>query len=273
MKILNSIKRNPKQFLFSLFIGITATWGLCEPFISIAFVDINKYWFLFIFGLTSLIIALIRICPKNSVNFKLKNTNTTMSLKFGNIFDENGVIAISVNEYFDSEIGKPVSEKSLHGYFIKNVLGEKKEIFDKSIDTSLKNVVSEKIKREIGKPKKYPIGTTAVCEFGERKYLLFALSKTNKKYEAYTNPSLLMQALDGLLVKARSECNGTKLSLPLIGTGLSRSGIPVNNIIEMIFVAILVASKQADVTKEICIVIDNSNFENIDLKQIMDRWK
>lgn len=82
-----------------------------------------------------------------------------------------------------------------------------------------------------------------------------------------------MQALDGLLVKAKSECNGTKLSLPLIGTGLSRSGIPVNNIIEMIFVAILVASKQADVTKEICIVIDKSKFENIDLKHLMDRWK
>lgn len=273
MKILNSIKRNPKQFFFSLFIGLTTTWGLCEPFISILFTDISKYWFLSIFGLTSLIIALIRVCPKNSVSFELKNTNTTMSLKFGNIFDENGVIAISVNEYFDSEIGKPVSEKSIHGHFIKNILGGKKEIFDKSIKESLKNVASEKLKCEIGKSEKYPIGTTAVCEFGERKYLLFALSKTNEKYEAYTNPSLLMQALDSLLVKARCECNGTKLLLPLIGTGLSRSGIPVNNIIEMIFVAILVASKQADVTKEICIVIDKSNFEKVDLKQIMDRWK
>jgi hypothetical protein len=271
-KLIISISRNPKLFGVSLFFGLTTIWALLEPFVSIYFESINKYWFLLIFLFPSIIIAFIRTFPKNSIVIKLRNTNAIINIKFGDIFNENGNIAIAVNEYFDSEIGSPVSPESIHGYFIKNVLGNKQELFDNAVYKSLKGIPSIHHMRNFGKKEIYPIGTTAVLEFGEKKYLLFALAKTNEQYEAYTTPSLLLEALNGMLVKARSECNGYPLNVPLVGTGLSRSGIPPKYIIELLLISILRVSKDAEITKEINIVITEKLFDEIDLNEIAKRW-
>jgi hypothetical protein len=267
-----AIKRNPKIFAFSLFFGITSTWALLEPFITIYFSSISKYWFFLFFIPPSLLIAFIKTYPKNNIRIELKNTNTTVNIKFGDIFNQTGVIAIAVNEYFDSEIGKPVSDKSMHGYFIKNVLGGKKEIFDDAINETLNDQLFINSMRNLGKSKKFPIGTTASLDFGDNKYLMFALSKTNENFEAYTNPSLLLEALDGLFTKARSECNGHDLFLPLIGTGLSRSGIPPKYIIELILISILKSTKQNEITGNINIIIENAKFDQIDLNGIKRKW-
>jgi hypothetical protein len=271
-KLLISISRNPKLFGMSLFFGLTTIWALLEPFVSIYFENINKYWFLLIFLFPSIIIAFIRIFPKNSIIIKLRNTNAIINVKFGDIFNENGNIAIAVNEYFDSEIGDLVSPESVHGYFIKGILGNKQELFDSAVDKSLKGISSIHHMRNFGKQEIYPIGTTAVLEFGEKRYLLFALAKTNEQYEAYTTPSLLLEALNGMLIKARSECNGYPLNIPLVGTGLSRSGIPPKYIIELLLISILRVSKEAEITKEINIVIAKKLFDEIDLNEIVKRW-
>jgi hypothetical protein len=75
-----------------------------------------------------------------------------------------------------------------------------------------------------------------------------------------------------MLVKARSECNGYPLNIPLVGTGLSRSGIPPKYIIELLLISILRVSKEAEITKEINIVIAEKLFDEIDLNEIVKRW-
>lgn len=273
-KIVLAISRNPKRFLFSLFFGLTALWAISEPFVTVFAqnVNSNKYWFLIPFVILSIIIAIVRVYPKITVSIPLKNTNTIINLKFGDLFSEDGVIAIPVNEYFDSEIGKPVSEYTLHGYLITKVLGGKRKIFDDAVEVSLSNTIFVENKRDIGKSKQYPIGTTASLEFGNKKYLLFALSKTNNKHEAYTTPSLLLESLFGLLNTARTECNGRNLNIPLIGTGLSRSGIPPKQLIELILISILQATKEGEVTKIINIVLHDSFFDELDLARIKENW-
>ena len=105
------------------------------------------------------------------------------------------ILAISVNEYFDSEIGKPVSVKSLHGMFINKTLGGKSQIFDDMIRDSLRGSTPKPFRVSEGKHNKYKIGTTAVGDFGKKKYFLFALTKTNANYVAYTTPDLILTGL------------------------------------------------------------------------------
>lgn len=268
-----SITRNPKWFGYCVFFGVTSLWAICEPIISALGNPSKKYWFLGIFLLISLIIAFIKAWPKNMVEFKLPNTNSTVGIRFGDLFSSNGVIGIGVNEYFDSEIGKPVSTNSLHGFFLENILGKKFSIFDDAVKKELKGKHIQKVERDQGKKKKYEIGSTVPIDFGEKKYLLFALSKTNEEYEAHTSPSLIMKALNGLFNKARSECNGQNLYLPLIGTGLSRSGIPAKNIIGLILTSILKSTKEAKITNRIEIVIDLRYYDEIDLNSVKRIWE
>jgi hypothetical protein len=273
-KIKLSITRNPKAFILSFFLSLTVIWAILEPFVTVAFsIDPEyKYYFLIALLIPAFIVSIVKLFPKDSITIELKNTNTKITLMFGDLFNQSGNIALGVNEFFDSELGKPVSEETIHGHFISSTLGGRAEIFEATVEAELKNTDSIHVTRKLGKQKKYEIGTTVPLEFGGKKYLLFALSKTNEKHEAYTNPSILLKALDGLFTKARSECNGQILNLPLIGTGLSRSGITTNNIIDLILIAVLKSTKDSEITKEIKIVIRENLFNKINLNEIEKRW-
>ena len=272
-KILG-ISRNLKLFAISLFFGLTGAWAILEPFISMYVTSSpDKYWFSIILLLAAIIFAIWKVYPKDSISIELQNTNMKVKIFFGDLTKQNGVIGIGVNEFFDSSIGKPVSPDSLHGYFIRKILGDKHKLFDSAVESELKALPHETIERVEGKQSKYPIGTTAKIDFGDNSYLLFALSYTNERFEAYSTPSSLLEALSGLFTKARSECNGNTLVLPLIGTGLSRSGIPSKHIIELMLIAILKASKEGEICHEVKIVLKPELIREIDLNEIKRRWK
>jgi len=271
--IILGLKREPKRSLYAVFFGVTSLWALLKPIIDFCKIDISGWWQFGIFLIIAAIIALVRVYPKDKVAFKLKNTNTQISIYFGNIFSEKDNVAVSVNEYFDSSLGKPVSDKSIHGMLIKNVLGGKNQIFDEAVNKSLCNVTCKHIERQEGKTKKYPIGTTAVLEFGCNKYLLFALTKTDENYTAYTSPALILESLSGLWKEARNVCNGYPISIPLIGSGLAKSGLPPMRMIELILISLLFETKKQEVTSNINIVLHTSVYEDVDLMQILTYWR
>jgi hypothetical protein len=272
-KILLGIKRDTKKFIITILVSIPTVWGITKPFIDMTGFDPKQIWFVSAVVLVILITAIIRVYPKKKIHIKLNNTNTHIIFEFGDIWKEKYNIVVAANEYFDSEIGKCVSPKSLHGQFIDKILGGKKTVFDDEIDKSLKSHGYQVVKREIGKDKKYDIGTVGIVTFAEKKYLILALANTNDKYEAYTTPSSFLIALAGLWEKARSECNGFSVSMPLVGTSLGRLGLPEMSVIELIIVSILKATKEREITSEIRIVLYPGNFTDIDLRRIEIAWK
>jgi hypothetical protein len=88
--------------------------------------------------------------------------------------------AIGVSEFFETELGTPVSDKSLHGAFLKRHFSGYTESIDNQLAAELKNEEpTEVADKACGKNLCYSIGTTAVVRVNEERYLLFALSKTN----------------------------------------------------------------------------------------------
>lgn len=272
-QILLGIKRDWFKFIFSAIFGYTFLWSLLEPAISFLKADIYGWPKFIALLLISLIIAIIRVFPKKRITIPLKNTNTKVNISFGDIFKQPHNIAISVNEYFDSKIGKLVSPKSLHGMLIEKIIGGKSEIFDNCINKELLNVPHEINQRTEGNHKRYPIGTTATLPFGDKKYLLFALCHTNEEYKASATPVILLEALDGLWKKARVDCNGYAISIPLIGTGLAGIGLPPMRIIDLILVSILIATKSTEITSEINVVIHSSMFDEVNLDHVLISWR
>jgi hypothetical protein len=272
-KIILGIKRDTKKFLLTLLVSIPAVWGTTKPFIDMTGFDPKSKVFISVIIAAIVILAIVRIYPKQKVSFKLKGTNTKVIIEFGDIWKERHNVVVAANEYFDSAIGKCVSPKSLHGQFISNILGGKQSVFDDEINKSLRDVDYQIEERVIGKSFRYEIGTVGLVTFSDVKYLILAMSKSNDKYEAYTTPSSFLTALAGLWGKARSECNGFSLSLPLIGSGLGRLGLPEMSIIELILISALSATRESEITSEIRLILHASNFEDIDLRQIESLWK
>jgi Domain of unknown function (DUF6430) len=279
MKILHAIalgiKRHPLKFLAEIFLSYSAIWTLVES-VSYFFPEQVKlqggrYYLLLL--LLSLLIAIVRAKQPSSVQIKVGHSNTKITIFFGDIFNQSGYLAVPVNEYFDSELGLPVSPNSLHGIVINKFFGGHPAAFDQLVASDLSKCPSEVVVRTGGKPNRYVIGTTANIKTNSHRFLLFALCVTDiTTFKASASLPELVRALEGLCAKARVVLGGEKLVVPLIGSGLSGVGLPANQLLQLILLVLVNETKKNQITMEIDVVIHPSRFDEIDLGSIESFW-
>jgi len=225
------------------------------------------------FIVISSIIAFYRVYQPKKISIRVNTSDTILNIYYGDVFEQKGFTAIAVNEYFDSELGEPVSENSLHGMTIKRFFGGHPEAFDRAINDELSNINFIDVPRIKGKNKKYPIGTTARINANEHKFLLFALAHTNiETFKAYSDMSTMLLAMNGLFEKARNSTAGEPLVLPLIGSGISGVGLPATQLVQLIILAIIDETKKNQICKQIDLVLHESRFDEVDLEYIKKQW-
>jgi hypothetical protein len=275
---LNSVKlglkRHPWRFAISIFLAYSALWTVIE---SIAFfypeLPLQGWMPHAIFIGISIVIGVVRIYQPNKISIKINTSDTVLNIYYGDVFEPKGYTAIAVNEYFDSELGEPVSEKSLHGMVIKRYFGGHPEAFDSAVLANLEGCEYEQVDRNRGNCKKYPIGTTASIPANEHKFLFFALSHTNiETFKASADLATMITAIHGLFEKSRNSTGGEKLILPLIGSGISGVGLPATQLLQLIVLTIIDETKKRQICKEIDLVLHESRFEEIDLETIKRQW-
>ena len=155
-------------------------------------------------------------------NLKLKIGKVDVTIKIGNIFKEEGLKVIPVNEYFDTLVDDIIiSNNSLHGLYVKNYQKYNNlESLDKEINNKLINYSPYEIntKRILGKQKRYNIGTTIVIN----DFILTALTKFNDNDEAYLSMQDYLIFLNKFWNEINRIHNGRIINVPIIGTGISR---------------------------------------------------
>ena len=137
-------KRDVQDFL----LGGAATYGalwLAVESVSAFFVSLKPEGFVWYSAL--LVLAAMggvwRAWPTRRIEFPIPGSDSSFEIRFGNVFQGAGVVVIPVNEYFDGELGDHVSEKSLHGRFIKEVLAGQSKTFLDLTSGALEGVAPE----------------------------------------------------------------------------------------------------------------------------------
>jgi hypothetical protein len=278
MKLLHAlalgIKRHPLKFAGEIFLAYSAIWTIIDSTLYFfSETDLHGWRCYLALLLISIAIACVRAYPRRSVDFKVGHSNTKISVFFGDIFKQDGHLAIPVNEYFDSQLGLPVSPNSLHGMVINRFFGGHSAAFDQLISADLSGAPYQLIQRTGGKTNKFPIGTTASIRANSHRFLLFALCKTDiATFKASASLPDLVEALEGLCAKARNILNGEKLVVPLIGSGLSGIGLPANQLLQIILLVLVNETKRNQFAIKIDIVIHPDRFDEIDLDLIETHW-
>lgn len=271
--ILIGIKHHPWLALTYWFASFSVLWTLIEGFTYLLDKDLKGIEALITVVVIGLIYAAIMVRRPSKVKIPISHTNTQLEIKFGDLFKEEGVRAIAVNEFFDSELGLPVSTESLHGIFLSLCFGGHSQAFDQLVEEELKDSPAEDIERAQGKEKKYPIGTTVTIPVNNNRYLCFALSKTDiETCKADANVPTLWEALNGLWQKARIVLGGEALILPLVGSGLSGIGLPARRLLDLIILSVITETKRKQVAACIRIVLNSDRFEEIDLREVKRYW-
>jgi hypothetical protein len=233
-------------------------------------------------GLLPLIVAvgisvgfgLKKVWKPSRVEICIANCNTVLEVLFGDLFKQHGIRAIAVTEFFDSKLGKPVSDKSIHGMFLQKCFGGYPQPLDSQVDEQLRGVESRDVNKVDGKTKAYPIGTTAVVAVNEDRYIVFAFAKANPDTcKAYSDVTMMWVALHALWQRVRIESGGHAVSLPLVGSGLSGLGLPTRDLLNLIILSAITETKAKEVTQRIRIVLHRDRFDDLDLRDVKQHWK
>jgi hypothetical protein len=218
--------------------------------------------------------GLKQVWKPSKITLQIAHTNTVLEVLVGDLFTQKGIRVISVNEFFDSKLGKPVSEKSLHGMFIQKSFGGRPESLDAQLEEELKNLGGVSVTKSEGKTKSYPIGTTAMISVNQDGYLLFALTKTDPvTLKASASVTMMWDALHRLWQRARVELGGRDLNLPLVGSGLSGLGLPTRDLLNLIILSAITETKTNEVTQRIRIVLHRDRFDDLDLRDVRKHWE
>lgn len=258
------------------------SWGLIEPFSAYQEEFFKLHRGLFFAG-SLLFVAgyflfrwIMAIIYQNKISFILKGTTTKVLVSFGDLFDENGHTVVSVNNFFDHQRPKAVAPLSVHGQFIRRVCGDDDQRLAAHIANAKELEIAPKtlINRVDGDKNSYPIGTTVAVSEGKYKYFLFALSNTDPKtLKANCDVAQMFAALGGLWKKVRDEANNEKIKMALIGNGNSGVGVEPMQLLRLILISIIAASRNSPITSEIHIILDPDVADRIDLESVLKEWR
>lgn len=279
---LTTLKTAAWYYPRSVFATLGMFWLVIEPIIGLAGKSIDlTYWQLFGlsagFGIVWLMIdgLLFSGFLKQSIKIYSNAFDTRIVVKFGDIFLEEGWKAIAVNDFFDSIVDDfIISSKSLHGILLQRYWAGNTDDWNRQTEGQLTEDTCSTEARNCGKPNRYAIGTTVVAKKDGSKFLCVALSRTDiSNQETKATSSDLHHAVRGLLRKARSVCGGEPLSIPLMGSGLSRVGMKGNILVNLMLTSIFEETRSNKVTNEIRIVLPKENNSEFNLASLQKDWR
>jgi len=269
------ISRHPVKFFAQWFLGFSVAWTLWDAVTSLlAITQYSGGRSLGFMIVGSLIFAAVRAYPPSSIKLKVPGSNTKISIAFGDLFERDGYIAIPVNEFFDSELGDPVSPHSLHGMVIERHFGGHPAAFDQLIANELIAISNVAVERARGKCAQYPIGTSACIGTNTHKFILFALCNTDiADFKASSTIPNLVLALQCLCTKARKVLGGRKLIVPLAGSGLSGVGLQPDKLLQLILLVLADETKKSQFALDVEVILHHDKYDDIDLGVIQGLWR
>ena len=267
-------KRTVRDFFVFGFATYAVIWTVTESFG--AFFQNSKpegvCWYAVLI-LLSVVSGLWRCWPRRHVELRIPASDSSIEITFGDIFKGGGTVVIPVNEFFDGLLGDHVSPNSLHGQFIKNILGGQTDSFYALTSDALKSVESNEVPRNRGRGTRYPIGTVACVDLTEKRFLLAALPRTDlETLKASATVHELWDCLTGIWQGVRNYSNGNSVKIPLIGSGLSGVGLPPRNLIDIIVISFLYYTKKQKIADKVTLVLPVSLKREIDLVTIERSW-
>lgn len=212
---------------------------------------------------TYLIIWIIANCQNKTT---LNINNSTLIIKTGDIFEEDGLKVIAFNEYFDTQVdNRIIAESTLNGIFIKTKINDLNEL-DNLINEDAhlnEKVLDTNNNRLYGKKKRYSLGTV----FQYKEYVLTAFSKFDNENRAH----LYMNEYINFLINFWNEIDiiygGRSISIPLLGSGITRfkgfESVTEQELLELLIWSFKVSRIKFTYPSKVSIIIHESKKDKI----------
>ena len=224
-------KEQRKKYIAAVFEALAATSAIAT---LVAFAFEVKFEvccgiiLLLLIGLICYIYAEYQTWQRKSVTIDVEQ-HLKLTISEGDLFAQEGIILIPVNEYFDVHVGDGIIDPgSIHGLFIRKYFSDKKQELNGLIQDYLSRYCQDKKVRDVEgrgplcNSGKYQLGTCVDIAIDGKTYVLFALTHFNEKNKAFVGRFELHEVIQSMMSHVSEICESHPVSMPLFGTGLSR---------------------------------------------------
>lgn len=253
---------------FALFGGIAAVAGLVALFAPDLFT--GKEWIAWGALIGSIVFGLLKAWP-HPIETTYKSPSTKIKLIRGDLFDQHDAhLIIGVSDTFDTA-APHIAPSSVQGQFLHRVYGGDVDQLDADIDDALSGSVPVgAVAGKLGKTAQYKLGTTATLRSHARRFFLVAYTLMDKGSTASSTTDGLWNSLSELWKAVRSNSNGGRVCVPLIGGGQSKLSqvLPSADSVRFIVLSFMLASRTAKVCDELVIVAAADQYDTLDHLEI-----
>lgn len=194
---------------------------------------------------------------------------STVNIKTGDLFQEEGLKVIPFNEYFDTEVDeKIIASSSLNGIFIKNCLTTNVNDLDDLIvnDTDNSDVIDPNAFRRLGgKTVKFRLSTIFV--FND--FLLTAFSKFDEHNKAVLTMPEYIEFLINFWDRVNRVYAQQSVSVPIFGSGITRikehKNISDEDLLKIMLWTFKLSEMKFKYPAKLSIIIHKDKIDRIDL--------
>lgn len=231
--------------------------------------------------MVSLLYSFYVLCSKRkSLSLKL-NKRTTLNVFYGDLFAQEGMKVIPVNEYFDTHLGDGiVAPNTVHGLFLKKYQGQiprLNNLLQKQLEEQIPVQEAHREREMVpGLPQTpYPLGTCVRLEVDNKKYLLVAVTRFNKNEHVDINLHEYPIVIQKLFYGIEQLCDANPVYLPLIGGG--QAGVKLSKMQLLNTIIRAGQNSEVSIVNGVNIVLygdDAKNEINLNLiKHLYECWK
>ena len=206
----------------------------------------------------------------NKIDINIEGSDVTV--KVGDIFNQQGLKAIAFNEYFDTQVdNRIIAEQSLNGIFIKKYLDVPVLDLDRYIESYAfdpSETLGSNPGRQLGKKVRHQIGT--ICVYKD--YLLTAFSKFDENNKAQLTMPEYLEFLINFWDKVNNVYGQQNVSTAIFGSGITRikghKNISDEDLLKIMLWTFRISEMQFKYPARLTVVIHKDKIEKINLLDI-----
>jgi hypothetical protein len=264
-----------QKFFTSLSILLSVHQVACR-FESSLPIDCHSLKILGTLVIFALVFSLWLYFKEGVIVYEDKDKNIKIKIFSDDLFEQvDSNLVIGMTDTFDTELGQIIDAKTIQGQFTSQIYGGNSNKLNQDLQTLLSsqhpNSGTIDQSKKQGNNTRYSIGTTVTLEHGVKKYFCVAYSHLDNQLHAKSSYENITMALTNLWKEVRKKSNNTKVSIPVIGSGLARiNGMSYVWLIKTIIISYMTASKEANICPELHLIISKSDKNKIRWSQIKD---
>lgn len=244
--------------------------------VFVLFVEIpndSKAWCGWIFlTLLAVMYVVVWSWSNNLNNIDIRVEGSHVTIKVGDIFQQQGLKAIAFNEYFDTQVdNKVIAEESLNGIFIRNYLDAPVSELNRYIDNykfDRSEILGKNDRRTLGKSTQYQLGT--ICVY--KHYLLTAFSKFDENNRALLTMPEYLSFLINFWDKVNNVYAQQSVSTSIFGSGITRikghKNISDEDLLKIMLWTFRISEMRFKYPARLTIVIHKDKIDSINLLDI-----